>query len=251
MDTLNTHLYTNLSLSLCINAIRNLPDMAVAQKHGIYIDFGLKGDVGEVFDAIRSEYRHKADWLEYLLVGQTPPSSHFYFGEKSHFKIFAEYSKAIRELAIQTMLLSKNLQDYAINPNLLWLLIEFAECLEGIKNSGLTGAAKTVGKKEQYSNAVEFCNLVIDPAKLKFKNMADLISEPLIILMTEATLLAKDSQNIQFRRHYETFLRAEKKFYRDVQNDPCLQLIALTDDGVHKTGNGKRGLGKKKLKYKV
>lgn len=66
------------------------------------------------------------------------------------------------------------------------------------------------------------------------------------VLLNEAALIAKRNDNTKFRKHYEDFCKALKRYSREIERSNGNNIF-LKDGEIQRIGRGSRGRGKPKL----
>lgn len=157
----------HLPIKTFIHEFRNLPNKII-EEYGIIMSFDLENEIDVLFAAIRSQYRAKADWLEYYEADGNHLIDELRLTYKANFKSDAKRDRAYLLLAKECFLFSDYLRNYyGNNPGFLWYLIMSEMCEEDLKNSGLTGEPLLIGKKEQYERMRHAMDIMTDPKKLE------------------------------------------------------------------------------------
>ena len=229
-----------------IDCIRDLPDLVMEHDHGIRLPFNPQSADGKFFRLARKQYRAIADWLKFYLLGKTDLVAELTFTDKADYKPNAEILLAYYRLAQETFLLSGNLQKQWVRPEMILFLIEWERCENLLRNSGFTDNLKPKGKVEAYKETKAVCDELWDAEKLKFSETT--IYSPTMVLINEAAFLASRPENIEFRKHYQDFLKALKRCKKKIR-DSRTEIVYLEDDILKALGNGCRGKDKNKRQH--
>ena len=234
-----------LPVDFFIDAIHDLPESLIEVDHGIRMSLDRQNADDKLFKMIREKYHAKADWLKYYLLGRSDLAAELTFTHKAYYKSAAEVSRAFYKLIQEVFLLSGDLQDVVGRPEVMLLLIERERCENHLRKSGFTDKPEPIGKVEQQRRVKKFCDKLWDAKKLSSLGYKISSDGPTEILLDQAINLAKCPKNIEFRNHYEDFLRTVKRCYREEKDCPNLHHVFLEGDTLKVLGNGCRGKQKK------
>jgi hypothetical protein len=236
-----------LPVDFFIDAIHDLPDLLMEIDHGILISCDGQDANDKLFKMIKEKYQAKADWLKYYLLGRSDLAAELTFTHKAYYKHEAELSRAFYQLIQEVFLLSGDLQNDVGQPEVMLLLIERERCENHLRKSGFIDKPELIGKVEQQRKVKKFCDKLWDAKKLSNSAYKIFNGSPTEILLEQAINLAKDPNNFEFHKHYEDFLGAVKRSYRQIKDCPALHHVFLEGDTLKVLGNGCRGKQKKRF----
>jgi len=147
----------DLTKEQAVSIIRNMPDYLMEFRHGIHIrNSDLMPGQKIFFNAVRDEYRYRADWLIWDLLDDKKILPELRFTRASEYKAFGKESLAFQKLAKAIIErydspITQTLSSYA------WMaLCEIDQCATKLETGGFSGHAKTIGKRQLYEIAVEY-----------------------------------------------------------------------------------------------
>lgn len=224
---------------------RNLPEFLMIHRHGLYFD-GCSEKEDSFVNKTRERYWRTALWLEYYLLKQTECFFEANLKPQIYYKPFAELQMEYLKLAEEVYLRSADAQINYPSP-LSWLfLIQNETCEVELQNSGYLGSKPiSLGKSEAYKKLKAACDNLNEVKAYQFTNSRTEVT-PREHLLQNALIISQT--DVKFRNDYwETFLKSQKRFYRNLRDSP-LCVAFISEGKTEIKSNGKRGKKKKNRK---
>ena len=237
----------SITIENIIEYIEQLPDI-YTESHGIKLTFNPKDESTKIGSTIRFQYKAIGKWLRYYLLGESDLIELLQQCPLAYYKPLAEQCRSFYNLAQEVILLNGFHED--IDANLILFMIIQDWCESILKNCGLMGLPRLIGKHEIYKAAINNHNLLQNIQNIKHLNQSIPSNKrpPMAgSLIAAAICLADIKENIRFRSRYRDFFRQQNRFTRELRNSP-LQIEYLNVGGeieLMAKGKGKKGTKKK------
>ncbi|MDZ7970385.1 MAG: hypothetical protein RM368_36570 [Nostoc sp. DedSLP03] len=156
--------FSQLTLSNCIEIIRDLPDQVMTHRHGILVNFGIGQLTPEekIFQIARSQFRAISLWLEYLVLGRDDKLHEAMLLPSRQYKPLAEDIEAILKLIQQVKVYCYAWGVSTPSVNVWWLNCCAELCDVSLSKSGYTNNPQLIGKVDNYKQIVQECRELLD-----------------------------------------------------------------------------------------
>ncbi len=213
-----------------IQAIRRLPDSRL-EAHGIRIGhFYREDDDSLVLKTAREEYLAKSQWLEFSWLSRIDLCNELTGTWKILYKPHFQRTDSIKRLAEEIYQRLPWMQEQRVSPLTLTLNCETEICENELINSGyIADSASTIGKRENYTNAIKDYDKLEATNKIIFKRGEFLLS-PKEALEISAAYVASYDKEFE-HTHYRDYLLQQKRYHRQTAKSE-LNVIRLDQNGV-------------------
>lgn len=194
----------------------------------------------QIWVASRWMYSGASLWLRNILLGEQLLPKAYESKQFLYSQTFADILAANFRLAtaVYPRTCSTALLEFP-SPAALWFHCCWTRSEQSLANTGLTGRAVLIGKREHYESSLKLCSN-LESLSLELKSIPTADENPELLLLIEAQKIARANDNF-YLDHLLPYLRTFRRTAKKIKECKELQLYYLLPDGtIFVTGKDKK-----------